>query len=77
MSHYVHIDKEPGLTMNEAVVEEINNCHGQHYWKATSQIGSLFGQPVEGELVGIGKTREIALARLAEERAKLYDSLWQ
>jgi len=78
MSDHVcrHFDCQPGLTMEGAVIEEINNGHGQHYFKATAQIGTLFGSPVQGELTGIGATKEQALERLAEERKKLYESLW-
>jgi hypothetical protein len=72
-----HMDKEPGLIMEGIVFKECTNCDGESkYWKATAKIGSLFGQEVEGEIKGIGKTKEIALERLAKERKKLYDSLW-
>ena len=71
-----HEDSEIGLTMGSPVVKEVHNAHGQHYWIAVAQIGSIFGAEVEGELKGIGRTREDALARLAEERKKLAESLW-
>lgn len=71
-----HECKEIGLTMAEAEVREVHNAHGQHYWIAIAQIGSVFGAEVEGELKGIGKTKEQALERLAEERKKLAESLW-
>lgn len=61
------VDSEIGLTMRGIVIEEIHNAHGQHYWKAASQIGSIFGSPVEGELIGIGATKEKALEKLAQE----------
>lgn len=66
----------PGLTMEGAVIEEITNAHGQHYFKATAQIGTIFGSEVEGELTGIGSTREKALEKLAQEQHKLHESLW-
>jgi hypothetical protein len=60
-----------GLTMEGATVVE---CGGT--WMATAQIGSIFGQEVEGELRGVGPTREAALAKLAEAQRDLADSLW-
>ena len=66
----------PGLIMDGIDVKEITNSMGQHYFKATSKIGYIFGYEVEGELTGIGTTRDMALARLASEREKLYESLW-
>lgn len=72
----MHIDCEPGLIMESAKVLEIHNAHGQHYWKATKRIGSIFGAEVEGELEGIGTTKEQAVERLKQEQAKLYESLW-
>lgn len=73
---HIHEDSEIGMTMGETTVREIHNCHGQHYWIARAPIGTLFGQEVEGELKGIGATKEQALERLKEERKKLNDSLW-
>lgn len=73
----MHIDRTPGLTMESPVVSEVHNDHGQHYWKAIAQIGTLFGEPVHGELVGIGATKEQALERLDYERKKLHESLWE
>jgi len=73
---HIHYDCHPGLTMERAVVTEINNAHGQHYWKAVEQIGTLFGYEVDGEISAIGTTKEQCLARLAEERKKLHESLW-
>lgn len=70
------VDSEVGLTMQGTTVEEIHNAHGQHYWKATAQIGTIFGSEVEGELTGFGRTKEAALAALAKERRDLNDSLW-
>lgn len=57
-------------------IHEIHNAHGQHYFKATQPIGSLFGHEVHGELTGMGRTKEKALENLTKERKKLYDSLW-
>ena len=71
-----HTDKHPGMVTEEAVITEVTNDMGQHYWKAVAPVGSLFGQEVEGELTGIGQTKDEALRRLADERSKLYESLW-
>jgi hypothetical protein len=71
----MHIDHNPGLTMEGVVFQEIGN-HGQPCWKATAQIGTIFGAEVEGELTGIGPTKEIAMERLNEEKRKLHESLW-
>jgi hypothetical protein len=65
-----------GLTMDDTVIEEVHNAHGQHYWKATAQIGTIFGSEVQGELVGIGATKESALEKLKQERHKLHESIW-
>ncbi len=70
-----HLDCTPGLTV-ETVAFHLCPNHGKPCWKATAKIGSIFGSEVEGELVAIGKTKEIALERLAEERRKLHESLW-
>lgn len=60
-----------GLTMDGANVVEASGT-----WIATAKIGSIFGQEVEGELRGVGQTREAALAKLAEAQRDLADSLW-
>lgn len=62
--------------MDDAVITEIKNAHGQHYFKAVAQIGSIFGGEVDGEISAIGRTKEEALQHLEQERTKLYDSLW-
>jgi hypothetical protein len=62
--------------MDDAVVTEIHNAHGQHYFKAVAQIGSIFGSEVDGECSGIGSTPEQALKRLREDQEKLHESLW-
>lgn len=71
----IHEDCQPGLTM-EGITFELCPNHGHPCWKATAQIGSIFGAEVEGQLVGIGKTKEIAVERLQKEQKKLYESLW-
>jgi hypothetical protein len=71
----IHECCSPGLVMEGVTVIELPN-HGKPCFKAVSKIGSLFGSEVEGELTGIGATREQALERLKEERAKLYESMW-
>ena len=58
-------------------LEEIYNAHDQYYWKATAKIGSIFGSKVEGELTGIGPTKEKALERLAQEQKNLHDSMFE
>ncbi len=75
-SSKIHISKHPGLTMSGANLSEELNCDGSKYWKATAKIGSIFGSDVEGEIMGIGKTQELALEHLESERKKLYESLW-
>lgn len=57
-------------------IEEIHNAHGQHYFKATAKIGTIFGSEVEGEISAMGSTEEIALLNLAKERKELHESLW-
>lgn len=68
--------KSPGMVNGDITVVEITNAHGQHYFKATQPIGSLFGQEVHGCCSGIGRTKEQALQRLAEDKKKLNESLW-
>lgn len=70
-----HYDCTPGLTMEGAVLELIPN-HGNPCWKATAQIGTIFGSEVEGQIEAYGSTKEIAIERLGEERRKLHESLW-
>ncbi len=77
MSFTCFTDTNVGQTTDATKVEEIHNCHGQHYWKASCKIETLFGQPVEGcEVFGIGKTKELALERLKKELKEFNDSLW-
>lgn len=71
----IHEDCTPGLIMGGVVFELCPN-HGRPCWKAIAQIETIFGSEVEGELVGIGKTKQIALERLAEEKRKLHESLF-
>lgn len=70
-----HFDS-PGLTFNGVFIEEVSSCHGQHYWKASVRIDSIFGSQVEGGIDAIGPTREKALENLAIERERLYESIW-
>lgn len=74
-TRHIHYDCTPGLTVDGVVFVFCQN-HGRPCWKAVAQIGTIFGTEVEGELVGIGKTKKIALDRLAEEKRKLSESLW-
>lgn len=64
--------KEIGMTMRENKVEQLPNGT----WKASCPIGTLFGQEVEGECSGCGKTKEEALTALAKDRQNLNNSLW-
>jgi hypothetical protein len=72
----IHCDCQLGLQMDGVKVERVENCGGTFYFKATAKIGCIFGQEVDGEITGIGKTEAIAFQRLAEEQKKLYESLW-
>ncbi len=72
----IHEDSNIGLTMDHPDVREQSDGLGGTCWVATAKIGSIFGAEVHGDLTGIGKTREQALARLKEEQAKLAESLW-
>ncbi len=76
MSIQIHTDCQPGLQMDGATVRQVEKVGGTFYFKATAKIGAIFGHEVGGELTGIGKTEAIALHRLADERKKLYESLW-
>lgn len=66
------VDSEIGMTMGKTVV----NQRGDGTWLATYPIGTLFGQEVDGECRGEGKTKEEALENLAKDRQTLNDSLW-
>lgn len=70
-----HFDCTPGLTM-EGVVFELLPNHGKRCWKASAQIGTIFGSVVHGELIGFGPTKEAALEKLHDEQRKLHESLW-
>lgn len=72
----IHTCESPGLTMEGPVVTEHRNYYGQHWFEAVSQIGTIFGAEVHGEIKGIGATQEIALQRLESERARLYETIW-
>lgn len=72
----IHECHHIGLTMDGLHVEEIHNAHGQHYWKATAKIGTIFGFEVDGECQGIGRTREEALERLKKDQDNLAESIW-
>jgi len=71
-----HMDCHPGVTYEGVTLEERTNCDGSKYWYAKQAIGSLFGYEVEGECSGIGRTKEQALERLAEDKRKLQESMW-
>lgn len=73
----IHCDEHVGQCDNGITVEEITNCHGQHFFKATTTITHLFGYEVcSTPTVGIGPTREIAIDRLKKELNEFNDSLW-
>lgn len=64
---------EIGMTINEDTrFEQMPDGR----WKAFKKIGSIFGAEVDGELCGIGATKELALKDLENGRKKLNDSLW-
>lgn len=66
-----------GITMDGDIkIEEIRNEHGQHYFKASQEIGTIFGSEVDGAIEAIGASKQQALERLKEEQKKLADSLW-
>lgn len=71
------VDDSIGLTMQGVTWKEGTDSFGKHYWQATQQIGTMFGAEVQGEIEAIGLTKEIALERLAVERKKLNDSMWE
>lgn len=72
----IHENINIGLTMDQPDVREISDGLGGKCFVAVAQIGSIFGSEVNGELRGIGRTREIALDRLKQEQKNLADSLW-
>ena len=72
----IHEDINIGLTMDAPDVREISDGLGGKCFVAVAQIGSIFGSEVDGELRGIGRTREIAIERLKQEQKNLADSLW-
>jgi len=61
----IHESKSPGLTTSQPTVEEVINPN--------SRTGRYFDG---GEIIGIGRNETEALARLEQERAKFYESLW-
>lgn len=60
------------MTMEETRIEQLPNGT----WKASAEIGTLFGVEVQGELTGLGATKEEALSQLAKERSDLSESMW-
>lgn len=79
-SHHSHAGqtcRRPGMVNGQATVQRCLQPDGQTtYFKATCPIGYLLGSEVQGELTGYGATEETALASLAREQARLYESLW-
>jgi hypothetical protein len=71
----IHTCNHIGVTFDDVTFELLPN-HGKPCWKATAKIGTLFGSEVEGECLGIGRTKDEALARLKEDQRNLADSLW-
>lgn len=65
-----------GSTFEDVKLEERTNVDGSKYWYAEQAIGTLFGSEVEGACTGIGRTKEQALERLAEDKRRLNGSLW-
>lgn len=72
---HFHCDS-PGVTFEGVRFEERMNVDGSKYWHAEQDISSIFGSEVEGCCSGIGRTKEQALERLAEDKRELYESLW-
>jgi len=66
------VDSEIGMTMGDTRVRQLPDGT----WKATAEIGTLFGSEVEGECSGTGATKEAALEALKQDRKTLNDSLW-
>jgi len=75
----IHESKSPGLTTSQPTVEEVINPNSRtgRYFVAKERIHTIFGAEVDGgEIIGIGRNETEALARLEQERAKFYESLW-
>lgn len=75
------VDVNIGQVDNGVTVEEINSEHGQHYWKATTQITGIFGADLSEQgggpiLEGIGTTEVQARERLKVKLKEFNDSLW-
>lgn len=68
----IHVDTEIGMTMGETTVEQL----ADGTWKAICPIGTLFGSEVDGQCMGVGATREEALAALKVDRKNLSESMW-
>jgi hypothetical protein len=71
----IHEDIHVGVTMGRMTLRRVPN-HGVPCWIATAPIGSIFGAEVEGELTGIGRTKEQAIECLEAETKRLAESLW-
>ena len=67
------LDCTPGIVMGDTVVV-VQLPDGT--WRATQEIGSIFGSEVEGQCSGAGATREEALAALRKDIANCHEALW-
>lgn len=77
MNIQIHVDETVGLDTGLEDVRHISNGLGGMCWVATQPVEHIFGTPVESQpLVGIGRTREEALERLAKARRDFAESLW-
>ncbi len=77
MNIQVHTDTNIGQTSGEVTVEEISNGLGGRCWKASAEIETIFGQPVDAEpLFGIGRTPEEAIVRFRKAMDQFNESLW-
>jgi hypothetical protein len=73
----IHCDTNIGQNTGGVSVEEITNCHGQHYFRASTTVTHLFGMKIHAApTVGIGATREIAIERMQQKLKEFNDSLW-
>lgn len=71
-----HVDTYVGFTTGKVSLKRCENVGGTFYWKAIEPIDSIFGTDVDAEpLVGIGKTKEIALKRLEHSKRQFSESL--
>lgn len=78
MSLCIHCNTNVGQSDSGIEVAQKTDGAGQDYWEAKTTVTHLFGQELTGSapIIGIGKTREIAIARCKQELKEFNDSLW-